>query len=114
MTIREFKQDKLLFYPFLASAALILIAALWAFFGLAKINNLLILHYDGYKGIDFLGNKGDIWRVLGLSAAIVGFNFLLAKKLYYKERFLSYAFSFSSSIFSLLILIGIFVIISIN
>ena len=114
MTIKEFKQDRFLFYPFLASAAFILIAALWAFLGLVKINNLLILHYDGYKGIDFLGNKGDILGVLGLSAVIVGFNFLLAKKLYYKERFLSYVFSFSSSIFSLLILIGIFVIISIN
>jgi hypothetical protein len=114
MTIREFKKDKFLFYPFLASVILALIAFIRALVRLAKINNLLILHFDSYRGIDYLGNKEDVFSIIGFSFTVIVINFLLAKKLYYKERLLSYFLSFGSTIFSLLILIGVFVIISIN
>ncbi len=114
MKISEFKKDKFLFYPFLASFGLILIGLIVALLGLLKISNLLIMHYDGYKGIDFLGDKKDVFNVIGLSAIMVILNFWLAKKLYFKERFLAYLLSFSTPLFSLLILIGVFAIISIN
>lgn len=114
MRISEFKKDKFLFYPFLASAALVLIALVLTLIGLAKVNNLLILHFDSYRGIDFLGDKKDIFSIIGLSFAIIIINFLLAKQIYYKERFLAYSLSFTSLIFSLLILIGVSVIISVN
>lgn len=114
MTIKEFKQDKILFYPFLASIGLILIALIRAVIGLVKVNNLLILHFDSYKGIDFLGNKSDVFSIIGLAFVIIIINFILAKKIYYKERFLAYLLSIASPIFSLLILIGVFVIISVN
>lgn len=114
MTIRDFKKDKFLFYPFLIGFGLILIALILASLGLIKTNNLLIMHYDSYKGIDFLGEKRDVFSVIGLSAVIILLNFWLAVKVYFKERFLAYSLSFASQIFSLLILIGVFVIISIN
>ena len=114
MTIREFVKDKFLAYPFLASAFFVLAAFIWAWFSFFKINHLLILHFDSYKGIDFLGDKNDVFSITGISLIVILINFLLAKQMYYKERFLSYFLSFGSSIFSLLILIGVFVIISIN
>ena len=114
MRLSEFKKDNFLMYPFLASVVIILIAFIWAWFGLAKINNLLILHFDSYKGIDYLGNKSDVFSLTLFPLAVAIINFLLAKQIYYKERFLSYFLSFGSAIFSLLILITVFVIISIN
>ena len=79
-----------------------------------KTSDLLIMHYDGYKGIDFLGDKGDVFSLIGISAAMVILNVWLANRVYFKERFLAYLLSFSSLVLSILILIGVFAIISIN
>ncbi|MBU4347963.1 hypothetical protein KJ671_00455 [Patescibacteria group bacterium] len=114
MNIFKFKKDKFLFYPLLASFILFLASLLLAFLGLLDTNNLLILHFDGYKGIDFLGEKKDIFNVVFLSLGMIFLNFFLAKKIYFKERFLSYLLAFMTPLFSLLIFICVFVIISIN
>lgn len=112
--MREFKNTKLLFYPFLISGGLILIALIAAVLNFYKISNLLIMHYDGYKGIDFLGEKNDVFSLIGISAVIIILNIWLANRVYFRERFLAYLFSFSSLVISLLILIGVFAIISVN
>ncbi len=114
MKLSEFKKDKFLAYSFLSSIAVIVIAGLFGFLSLLKTNNLLIMHFDGYKGIDFLGDKNDLYSIIGTSALIVFLNLWLSLKFYFKERFLSYMMSFFSVVFSLLILITVFVIISIN
>jgi hypothetical protein len=114
MKISEFKNIKPLFYPFLISGGLILMALVLAFLNFYKISNLLIMHYDGYRGIDFLGDKGDVFSLIGISAVMVILNIGLASRVYFRERFLAYLFSFSSLILSVLILIGVFAIISIN
>ncbi|MDO8442732.1 MAG: hypothetical protein Q7S81_00480 [bacterium] len=114
MTIKEFKNTKPLFYPFLVSGGLILTALIVAVLNFYKINNLLIMHYDGYKGIDFLGDKGDVFSLIGISATMIILNAWLANRTYFRERFLAYLFSFSSLALSVLILIGVFAIISIN
>ena len=114
MNIFKFKEDKFLFYPLLTSLAILLASLLLAFLGLLDTNNLLILHFDGYKGIDFLGEKKDIFNVLFLSFCVIFLNFFLAKKIYFKERFLSYLLAFITPLFSLLIFICVFVIIAIN
>ncbi|MCL5017442.1 MAG: hypothetical protein M1155_02160 [Patescibacteria group bacterium] len=114
MRLSELKKDNFLMYPFLVGIAAAFIALISAWFGLSKITNLLILHFNSYKGIDYLGDKNDVFNITVFPFAVIIINFLLAKKLYYKERFLAYFLSFSSALFSLLILIGVFVIISIN
>ena len=114
MTIKEFKNIKPLFYPFLVSGWLILAALISAILNFYKTNNLLIMHYDGYKGIDFLGDKTDVFSLIGISAIIIIINAGLANRVYFRERFLAYSLSFSSLALSLLILIGVFAIISIN
>ncbi|MEK7462980.1 MAG: hypothetical protein AAB621_01265 [Patescibacteria group bacterium] len=114
MTIKEFKNIKPLFYPFLISGGLILIALISAILNFYKINNLLIMHYDGYNGIDFLGDKSDVFSLIGILAVMIILNVWLANRVYFRERFLSYLLSFSSLALSVLILIGVFAIISIN
>jgi len=114
MKLVEFRKDKFLSYSFGAGVLFILMASGLALFNFIKINNLLVLHFDNYKGIDFLGDKYDVFNVLGISILIILINFWLSIKIYFKERFLSYALSFFSSLFALLILIAVFVIISIN
>lgn len=114
MRLSEFKNIKPLFYPFLISGGLILITLVLAISKLYKVNNLLIMHYDGYKGIDFLGDKNDVYSLIGVSAVMIILNAWLANRVYFRERFLSYLLAFSSFVLSVLILIGVFAIISIN
>ena len=114
MTIKEFKNIKPLFYPFLISGVLILAALVWAVLNLYKINNLLIMRYDSYKGIDFLGDKSDVYSLIGILAVMIILNAWLVNRVYFRERFLAYLLSFSSLVLSVLILIGVFAIISIN
>lgn len=114
MKFIELKKIKPLFYPFLISGGLILVALILAIFNLYNINNLLIMHYDGYKGIDFLGEKSDVFSLIGITIVMIILNIWLANRVYFRERFLSYFLSFSSLLLSVLILIGVFAIISIN
>jgi len=114
MKFAEFKNTKPLFYPFLMSGGIVLAAFFFAVLNFYKINNLLIMHYDRYKGIDFLGDKSDVFSLIGISAVMIILNAWLANGVYFKERFLSYLLSFSSLALSILILIGVFAIISIN
>ncbi|MEK7568256.1 MAG: hypothetical protein AAB498_01335 [Patescibacteria group bacterium] len=74
----------------------------------------LVIHFDVYKGIDFIGGKTEIFGVLFSFSAMLVINLFLAEFLYYRERFLSYLFGFIGLWLSILILIAVSVIISVN
>ncbi len=114
MKLLDFKKEKFLAYSFGSSMLIVLLAWLWAFINFYKTGNLLVMHFDSYKGTDFLGNKSDLYSILGISATIILLNFWLSMRVYFKERFLSYLLSAFSVVLSILILIAVFVIISIN
>lgn len=114
MNIPKIFKDRYAIMPFLASLIIIAIAFLVVFINLGGVQSLLIIHFDSYKGIDFLGNKTDVLNILLFALAIIIINMILARELYFRERFLSYLLSFGSLFFVILILIGIFAIISIN
>lgn len=90
----------------------IIFAAVYVSF--AENTDLLVVHFDSYKGIDFLGTRVDVLGFLMVSLAINVINFSLAAAFYNRERFLSRLFVYFSVFFSLLILISTAVIISIN
>jgi len=96
------------------SFAIVLVAFGIAYFSLKDVDYLLVIHFTGGRGIDFLGTKGDIFNVLfsGLAASLV--NVFLISVFYDRVRFLSYLFSFFNIVFSVLILIAVGVIISVN
>ncbi len=86
----------------------------FAIYNFSGFRGLLIIHFDSFRGIDFLGDKGDVFKILGLGIIVLVINAVLAHEFYWKERFLSYVLSFGTAIFSLLILMAIIAIISIN
>ena len=96
------------------SFVLILIAFGTAYISLRNADYLLVIHFTGGRGIDFLGTKGDIFNVLfsGLAASLV--NVFLIGVFYDRVRFLSYLFSFFNIVFGTLLLIAVGVIISVN
>jgi len=84
----------------------------YSWFNLSSGN--LILHFNAYNGIDFLGSQGDIFGILLSGLVIILINMYLSNFMYNRERFLSYIFSFANLVVSILILIVINVIISVN
>ncbi|NCN53174.1 hypothetical protein GW950_01780 [Candidatus Wolfebacteria bacterium] len=98
--------------------ALSLVILVSAFFitqlNLFESSNLLIIHLDVFTGADFFGTYNDVLGILGVAAIIWLINLILANEFYLKERFLSYLLSFSTLVFTVLILLAVNVIISIN
>lgn len=99
---------------FIISIILIAIGLVLTYNAFKTTEHLLVIHFDAYRGIDFLGDKSDVFRILYGGGAIVLVNIFLSWLLYSRERFLSRIISFSSVFLSLLILVAVTVIISIN
>ncbi len=104
------------------STALFFIAGFLALvtgFSLAYVNilentNLLVIHFDSFKGADFFGDRRDIVDILVTAAIIWIINFMLANEFYFRERILSYILAISTLLFSVLIFVAVNVIININ
>jgi len=107
-------KDKYLRVVFILSFLILFFLSLVSFVKLADISSTLIIHFDVYQGIDFLGGKMEIFGILFSAFVMILINFFLADFLYHRQRFLSYIFSFGSLWITILILISMGVIISIN
>ena len=107
-------KDKYLRVVFILSFLILFFLSLVSFVKLADISSPLIIHFDVYEGIDFFGGKMEIFGILFSAFIMILINFFLADFLYNRQRFLSYIFSFGSLWITILILISMGVIISIN
>jgi hypothetical protein len=107
-------KDEFIVWPFLTAVIFLIVGFSVSYIRLADVQNLLIIHFDSFRGIDFLGDKQDVFGILAVGLAVMTVNGFLANVFYYRERFFSYLLSFSSVVLSLLILIAVFAIISIN
>ena len=96
------------------SLILIIVAFSLFYIHLADIQHLIIIHFESLKGVDFLGNKGDVIGILITGLILNILNFLLASFYYTRNRLYSYLISLINIFISLLILITIIVIISVN
>lgn len=81
---------------------------------LKKISVPLVIHFDAYRGIDFLGGKFEIFGILITSFFIMSINFFFGNFFYNRERFISYGFGLASLGLSVLILIAVSVIMAVN
>lgn len=99
---------------FVGSAAIWLLALGRAVINLWDQRGLLVIHFDSFQGIDFFGNRGDVYEILGVGAVVLVLNLAIANTFYFRERFLSYLVAAGTLLFSLLILMAINVIISVN
>jgi len=109
-----FLKDIYIRSSFIISLILILIGAILTHNAFRAIEHLLVIHFDAYRGIDFLGDKSDVFGILIGGGAINIINIFLSWLIHERERFLSRILAFSSVFFSFLILIAVTVIISIN
>src|SRR5689334_682806 len=98
-----------------ALTGLLLLGALGiAYVQLAEHDALLILHFDSYRGIDFLGSKFDVFNIIFVGFGIGFLNYLLSRAMAKKELFFSKLLAGASAFFALLIFIAVAVIIAIN
>jgi len=109
-------KDKLLISFYSTGVFLLLISLLLIFINFSGIDLsvYLITRYSSDRGI---GSFGNIFSILGLwfsAFLIVILNFIISCSLFYKKRGLAILFGFISLFLSLLILIQIGAIISIN
>ena len=112
--MRLIVKDKYLRAVFGISFAILIFIFLLALLKLGGVTAPLIIHFDAYKGIDFLGGKMEVFGILISVFSMLLINAFLADFLYNRERFLSYIFGFAGLGLMILILIVVSVIISVN
>lgn len=93
---------------FLFCLFLACIARVWG------VKTPLVIHFDAYKGIDYLGSGWDIFGLILAGFGLIGLNAFLTDILCQKERLLAYILTFSTIILSVLIFIGVSVILGNN
>lgn len=112
--MRYILKDKYLRVVFGLSLLVLFLISCVAYVKLGENTGQLILHFDVYKGIDFLGGRTEAFGILISALAMILINLFLAESFYNRERFLSYLFGFVSLGLASLILIAVSVIISVN
>ncbi|PIR44050.1 hypothetical protein COV23_01920 [Candidatus Wolfebacteria bacterium CG10_big_fil_rev_8_21_14_0_10_31_9] len=107
-------KDKYLRIIFTSTFAVFLFVVIFSIAVFKNISGPLIIHFDAFKGIDFIGGKIQIFGINFLALIMLVVNLFLADFIYIRERFLSYVISFSSLFLSILLLIIVAVINAIN
>ncbi len=74
----------------------------------------IVLHFDTYRGIDFVGSRVDLVGILFSGFVMLAINALLADFLYARDRFFSYILSFASLLLAILFAVAMMVIYSVN
>jgi len=107
-------KDKYLRVIFAINAAILLVVFALIYSNFIGIKSPIIIHFDAYKGIDFLGTRIDIFGIFLSALVIFVINLFFANYLFYRERFLSYLFASTTLFLMILFLIAVAAIISVN
>jgi hypothetical protein len=98
-------KNKVLWIP-LGLAAALAMASLTL--GLIKMSGLgypVIIHFDQFRGVDFIGAAGDFWGIWLGGLAILALNTFLSAAFSRRERFLVYLFLSANVLIALFMLI---------
>ncbi|OHB22602.1 MAG: hypothetical protein A2939_04290 [Parcubacteria group bacterium RIFCSPLOWO2_01_FULL_48_18] len=90
------------------------IAAGLAFFNFSSIASPLIIHFDVYRGLDFLGSRGHIFNIIIIAFVLLVTDCLLASVLLETEKILSYYIGFFSMFINAVVLMVILVLMNFN
>jgi len=109
-------KDRFIIFSFSAALAILLIALSVSFYRLSGLseNISLILRFNSGRGISAFGALFDVILFLFSGFFLIALNFLVARLLFRRLRFLSYFSGFLSVFLALLILIQVGVILSVN
>jgi len=100
-------KDRFIIYVFGLSLAFLVASGLTAFIGLPVGSGNLILRFDNlHNEVIWTGGPSVFYGILGMAVVISAINFMLAKYIYEKERFVSYIFAVGTGIITLLFLIA--------
>lgn len=114
LILPEVFKNKFIISTFAVALVLLVVAFSFYYVKIAENGNLLVIHFDSYKGIDFFGDRRDVLDIIISGFVIFLVNLGLTKPLYLRERFLSYAIAVFTFIFAVLILLAVNVIINVN
>ncbi len=105
---------RLFYIIFGISWLFIAVAGLRAYGAFANVKHLLIVHFDAFRGIDFLGSRRDVFGIVLTAFAASALNFLLAKTFQSRSRFLAAAIAYSTLVFAVFVLAAISMIVANN
>ena len=97
--IKQFFKNKLLVTLFGSSLLINILNFVFLFYFVKKLNNLIILHYNVYLGVDLMGESIQVFLIPAIGAFFVIVNLALA--IYFfakKERMLSHILSLTTFI----------------
>lgn len=111
--IRIFKEKVLLVFTVLSLVLMIFNLGL-VYFNISKLGTPLILHFDEFKGVDFFGEGKNLWGIWLTGLVAIAINTFLANTFFYRERALTYLLIGSGFLISILTLVVLATIISVN
>ncbi|KKU93876.1 MAG: hypothetical protein UY26_C0003G0024 [Candidatus Jorgensenbacteria bacterium GW2011_GWA1_48_13] len=109
-----YSERKVMFVLLAAAMALMAFSLVLVLLNVNELSAPLILHFDKLKGIDFLGEKSDVWGIWAGGFALLVLNSLLASVFFHRERVLAYVFAGVNLLFAVLVLVALGVIFSVN
>lgn len=104
-------------YPiiaFMISAVFLVIGFSLYYVRLAPLENLIVVHFLARRGVDFLGDRGDVLGMLTTGLVLTAINAALASALYTRRRVMAYHMGIITMLITFLILIAVIAIISVN
>ncbi|MCL4404038.1 hypothetical protein M1432_01730 [Patescibacteria group bacterium] len=110
----EIVKEKALWVPIGLTLAL---AAAGLVLGAVAIKNVsapLIIHFDQFHGVDFVGSVADFWGIWLGGLAVIVLNAALSTVLYRRERFLAYLLLAGNALIALLMLVLAAVVVGAN
>ncbi len=93
---------------------LLIIAFFVAYLNLFSLEIPLVIHFDAYRGIDFLGSLSAIFYILIFAFFINILNIILAETIFNRERILSYLMLFITLFLDFTVLVAISSIVAFN
>lgn len=109
------KRDRVVVTAFSVSLFFVVLSGIVATMGLPLDSGDLIIRFDNYHNrVIWTGSVGTYFGVIGLVLVMVGLNFFLAKQVWERERFISYALAVGTLAVTLLFLIATFAVSLIN
>ncbi len=96
------------------SFVLMLTSGILTYTNYGRLAPLIVLHFDALHGVDTFGTRASIWGMWALGLTMNILNGGLAYEFYNRERFLAYLYLGANVLISLIALISVGVMVTVN
>lgn len=96
------------------SFAILVVASAFAYRAFYDVTHLLIVHFDAFRGIDFLGTRRDVFGIAATAFAAYAMNALLAGAFWKRYPFLAATAAWATLAFSALVALTLGLIVANN